>query len=61
MNSGARSEKALPGAALGGIAMSILTSYNGNSGTKFSKKLGPLLKAYGLVAQFAHFRLKIGE
>ncbi len=35
MNSGARREKALPGAALGGIAMSILTFSSGNGVAKF--------------------------
>ena len=39
MSSGARCEKALPGTALGGIAISILTSYYGNGGAKFSEKL----------------------
>ena len=38
MSSGARSEKALPGTALEGIAISILTSYYGNGGAKFSEK-----------------------
>jgi hypothetical protein len=41
MSSGARCEEALPGTALGGIAMSILTSYYGNGGAKFSKRLAP--------------------
>jgi hypothetical protein len=38
MSSGARCGEALPGTALGGIAMSILTSYYGNGGAKFSEK-----------------------
>jgi hypothetical protein len=37
MSSGARREEVLPGTALGGIAMSILTFYSGNTGAKFSK------------------------
>jgi len=35
MSSGAGCEEALPGAALGGIAMYILTSYTGNGRAKF--------------------------
>ncbi len=38
MSSGARCEKALPGTALGGIAISILISYYGNGGAEFSEK-----------------------
>ena len=34
-SSGAWREEALPGAALGGIAMSILTFSSGNGGAKF--------------------------
>jgi hypothetical protein len=40
MSSGAWCEEALPGTALGGIAMSILTSYSGNGWPKFSEKTG---------------------
>lgn len=50
MSSGARCEEALPGTALGGIAMSILTSYYGNGGAKFSKKIGSNRPSYGFVA-----------
>ncbi len=38
MSSGARCGEALPGTALGGIAISILTAYYGNGGAKFSEK-----------------------
>jgi hypothetical protein len=38
MSSGARSEEALPGTALGGIAMSILTFYYGDGTAKFPKE-----------------------
>jgi hypothetical protein len=40
MSSGARCEEALPGTALGGIAMSILAFYYGKGKAKFSKKVG---------------------
>jgi hypothetical protein len=50
MSSGARCEEALPGTALGGIAMSILTSYYGDGGAKFSKKIGSNRPSYGFVA-----------
>jgi len=44
MSSGARCEEALPGTALGGIAMSILTFYYGKRKAKFSKKVGSYQK-----------------
>jgi hypothetical protein len=44
MSSGARCEEALPGTALGGIAMSILTFYYGRRKAKFSKKMSSYQK-----------------
>jgi len=44
MSCGARCEEALPGTALGGIAMSILTFYYGKRKAKFSKKVGSYQK-----------------
>jgi hypothetical protein len=39
MRSGAGREEALPGTALGGIAISILTFFSGNRGMKFARKI----------------------
>lgn len=40
MRPGAGCEEALPGAVLGGIAVTILTYLYGNGWTKFSKNVG---------------------
>jgi hypothetical protein len=58
MSSGARCEETLPGAALGGIAMSILISYTGNGGAKFSKRLGSYRKFGWIGVQFEHLRFQ---
>jgi hypothetical protein len=52
MSSGARCEEALPGTALGGIAMSILTFYYGKSEAKFSKKMNSYQKLQYIGGQF---------
>jgi hypothetical protein len=50
MKSGARRKSMQPGAALGGITVSILTFYYGKGAAKFSKKIDSNRPSYGFVA-----------
>jgi len=59
MSSGARCEEALPGTALGGIAMCILTFYYGKRKAKFAKKLGSYQKLQNIGGQFEHLRFQM--